>query len=218
LDKRDLKFYGIVKIGTQIWLSENLNFGWMKTIEHSMTDSMKNDGIFEKYCYDNIVSNCDTYGGLYMWAEMMQYNPSDNGLIGTTQGVCMDGWHIPTMQEWETLFFTLGGIKLQYPNGYIVYKGGVGGKLKDTGALWLPPNIGATNETGFMALPGGGLGMGCENNQISWCFLGKGVDDSWWSSSQHIGTGVSTYYTDMGFGVGNQSAFSVRCIKDPPKK
>jgi uncharacterized protein (TIGR02145 family) len=217
LDKRDLKFYGIVKIGTQIWLSENLNFGWMKIVERSMTDSMKNDGIPEKYCYDNIASNCDTYGGLYMWAEMMQYNPSDNGLIGITQGVCMDGWNIPSFNDWETLFFLLGGIKLQYPNGYTTYKG-VGGKLKDTGPLWMQPNIGATNETGFTALPGGALSMYCEDSNTTWCFNSKGGGGNWWSSSQDYGISVGFSVSEISTGPSNHAAFSVRCIKDPPKK
>jgi uncharacterized protein (TIGR02145 family) len=98
LDK-DLHYYNIKKIGTQTWLAQNLNVG-------SYTDTsfnQVNNKIFEKYCYNNDYTQCDEGGGLYTWSEMMEYAPSDNYAIGTTQGVCPAGWHIPTYKEWETL-------------------------------------------------------------------------------------------------------------------
>ncbi|MBI4646978.1 MAG: hypothetical protein HY738_10410 [Bacteroidia bacterium] len=50
-----------------------------------------NNGIAEKYCYSNNSSNCDTYGGLYEWNEMMQYAVSDAQMTGTTKGICPTG-------------------------------------------------------------------------------------------------------------------------------
>lgn len=73
---------------------------------------------------------------------MMQSSPSDDGEIRTTQGICPDDWHIPTETEWKTL-------------KYHLWKN-VGGKMKEIGIVhWHVPNSGATNESGFTALPGG---------------------------------------------------------------
>lgn len=139
-DSRDKKTYNTVLIGTQCWMKENLNIG---TRINGINDQT-NNGTLEKYCYKDSVKYCDIYGGLYQWAEMMQYKPSDNGTIGTTQGICPSGWHIPTDIEWTTLTTFLGG--------EIV----AGGKMKETGIThWAGTNIGAINSSGFTALPGG---------------------------------------------------------------
>jgi len=143
-DIRNGKVYKIVKIGSDYWLAENLNAG---TMIDSLQDPTDN-GIIEKYCYSNSDSLCDTYGGLYTWDEMMDYQPSDIEFVGTTQGICPVGWHLPTDEEWNVLVEWNGGAEE------------AGGRLKDTGTVhWLSPNTDATNATGFTALPGGGIGI-----------------------------------------------------------
>jgi uncharacterized protein (TIGR02145 family) len=97
------------------------------------------NGVIEKYCYEDTASNCDIYGGLYSWDEMMQYSYTEGG-----QGICPQGWHIPTSAEYNALSDFLGGENVS------------GGKMKETGtAHWNSPNTGATNSSGFTALPGG---------------------------------------------------------------
>jgi uncharacterized protein (TIGR02145 family) len=88
------QIYTTVQIGDQCWLGENLNVGTRinGTIESTDNSTM------EKYCYDDNEANCDTYGGLYQWDEAMQYTENEG-----TQGICPDGWHIPTDIEWHTL-------------------------------------------------------------------------------------------------------------------
>jgi len=73
-------------------MQENLNIG-VKT-----DGAQTNNGVFEKSCYANLESNCDTYGGLYQWNELMQYIDIPGG-----QGLCPGGWHVPTDDEWDTL-------------------------------------------------------------------------------------------------------------------
>src|ERR1035437_1786144 len=63
------KIYSTIQIGTQCWLKENLDVGNMI---HGI-DTAKNNGIIEKYCYNDDPANCTTYGGLYQWNEAMQY-------------------------------------------------------------------------------------------------------------------------------------------------
>ncbi len=86
--------YPTVKIGTQCWFAENLNVG----TRVSGSSNMSNNGTIEKYCYDNSESNCNTYGGLYQWDEMMAYSTTQG-----TKGICPSGWHLPRDSEWYTL-------------------------------------------------------------------------------------------------------------------
>ncbi|MDD5694309.1 MAG: FISUMP domain-containing protein [Bacteroidales bacterium] len=142
--------YTTVQIGGQCWFKENMNVGTMivGTIEQS------NNGTIEKYFYDNNPSNCGIYGGLYQWNEAMQYVTTEG-----VQGICPDGWHIPTDNEWKILE---GTVDSQYPVGdpeweLTGWRGfDAGGNLKETGFThWLSPNTGANNSSGFTCLPGG---------------------------------------------------------------
>ena len=204
----DCNYYKVVRIGTQTWMAENLNVGTQISFENFQT----NKGTIEKHCYDNIGDNCKNYGGLYQWDEMMQYNPSDSGIIGTTQGICPLGWHIPTYDEWDALLDFLGGWF------------DCGGKLKETGtAHWLSPNTGATNETGFSGLPGGNSDPEhdvCGN-------FGHGPMRAvgiWWLSTAQDNTNafcgaLHSYDEHAYMWVDNKyMGFSVRCVKNPGKR
>jgi uncharacterized protein (TIGR02145 family) len=104
--------YNTVQIGNQCWLKENLNTG---TRINGLQDQVNNGGI-EKYCYNNDVTNCNTYGALYQWAEAVQYqngatnisspNPAFTGHI---QGICPTGWHIPDTSEFNSLIRSVNG-------------------------------------------------------------------------------------------------------------
>jgi uncharacterized protein (TIGR02145 family) len=148
---------------------------------------------------------------------MMDYNPSDTGIIGTTQGICPAGWHIPTENEWEVLAYYLGGFPI------------AGGPLKETGfAHWQSPNEGATNETGFTALPGGEM---YRDDDFSTTptdnkFGGIGRVANFWASRWDFyeslpieyGTEYWLMHTHFSMNMAGQPTFtgeSVRCIKDP---
>lgn len=146
-DPRDNKEYMTVQIGTQCWFRQNLNIG----TRISGSQHQKNNGIIEKYCYNDYEANCNSYGGMYRWGEMVQYlNGAGDSTTwypepsGTIQGICPPGWHLPTEPEWNTLISYLGG------------SSAAGGALKEsTQTYWAAPNTGATNTSGFTALPGG---------------------------------------------------------------
>ncbi|MFC2090711.1 FISUMP domain-containing protein [Bacteroidota bacterium] len=132
---QDGNVYNTVQIGDQCWMKENLIVG----TRIASTDDQTDNGIIEKYCYENNDENCSTYGGYYQWDELMNYTYK----VGT-QGICPDGWKIPSYEDWEELVNTLGGEAI------------AGGKLKLTGTeIWAYPNSGATNSTGFSAMPSG---------------------------------------------------------------
>jgi len=191
-DTRDGSTYNTVSINGQCWHKENLNIGTMVNGSTVQT----NNGTIEKYCFDNNTANCDTYGGLYQWDEMMQYSTIDG-----VQGICPDGWRIPTDAEWTTLTDYAGGLSV------------AGGKLKETGTThWLTPNTGATNEYGFTNLP-----AGYHNSDGNFHFQ-TSISYSW-SSTQ---TGSSAFGRRMHYqsaevnhwSFDKQWGFSVRCIID----
>lgn len=194
-DSRDGKSYKTIKIGNQCWMAENINIGqWIGW------GSQTNNGIIEKYCYNFDTSNCDIYGGLYEWNEMMGYTS-----LPPFSGICPPdgGWHIPTDIEWTQLVDYLGGLSV------------AGGKLKEAGtAHWNPPNTGATNSSNFTGLPGG---YRC---YYDWYFDWLGEKGIWWSSNLD-GSSQGMYYAlkyddemvEAG-GTNTLNAFSVRCIHD----
>ena len=86
--------YDTVDISGQCWMKQNMNIGQYVTGATAQT----NDSNLQKYCYGDSTGNCPTDGGLYQWDEAMQYSVTE-----LAQGVCPDGWHIPTDAEQNTL-------------------------------------------------------------------------------------------------------------------
>jgi len=190
----DGNVYHTVKIGTQVWMAENLKTTKFNdgTVIPLVTDSiawsnLKTPG----YCwYDDSDSYKATYGALYNWYAV------NTGKLAPT------GWHVPTDSEWTVLTTFLGGTNV------------AGGKLKDTGtAYWDSPNTGATDEYGFTALPGG-----CRI--FTGPFYYAGSLCYWWSATAHDATSaqdralvsdntyVGVYFNDYQYGL------SVRCVRD----
>jgi uncharacterized protein (TIGR02145 family) len=94
-DIRDNKVYTTVQLGSQCWMAANLNYGTVLVSSQDQRDNC----VAEKYCYNDNPNNCTNLGGLYQWDELMLYDdtPAD-------QGFCPPTWHIPTENEWNTLF------------------------------------------------------------------------------------------------------------------
>ena len=193
-DGRDGHVYNTVQIGTQCWFAENLNVGQMI----NSYQNQLNNGIIEKYCYDNLTTGCNVYGGLYQWDEMMQYVTSSG-----SQGICPDGWHVPSDTDWTTLTDFLGGESV------------AGGKLKEAGLThWAAPNTGATNISGFTALPGGYRGSAGDFYTIN-------VNGFFRTSTQNVNlwsVWIRTLYTSLQDIIrateGKEFGFSVRCIRN----
>ena len=129
--------YKAIKIGNQVWMYENLKTTKLNdgtAIPLVTTSAAWGNLTTPGYCWYNNdeASNKNVYGALYNWYTI------------NTGKLCPAGWHVPTVAEWTTLTTFLGGESV------------AGGKLKETGiAHWKSPNTGASNETGFTALPGG---------------------------------------------------------------
>ncbi|HBH85000.1 MAG TPA: hypothetical protein DDY34_14545 [Bacteroidales bacterium] len=184
----------IVMIGAQIWMAENL-----KTTRYNdntsippVTGNMEWSSLSSAaYCwYNNDAStNKSTYGALYNYYAV------------ATRKLCPSGWHVPTYAQWSEMINYLGGESV------------VADKLKEAGEThWIRPNAGATNESGFTALPGGG--------RINGTFDFIGLACAWWAATSYdAGNAWSLELDDdkvyliKGY-VSKSQGYSVRCIKD----
>jgi len=191
--------YKTVKIGTQTWMAENL-----RTTKYRNGDAITNPTASQMWGmssgayvnYNNDTSYVTTYGRMYNWHAV-----DDSRCLAPT------GWHVPSQAEWNTLTAYLGGV-------YIA-----GGKLKETGTKhWSNPNEGATNESGFTALPGGR----CQTGVFE--FIGN-TGYYWLANATYVGTGsyASLFELESVNGIASYidgisaityTGYSVRCIKD----
>jgi len=192
----DGNVYNTVIIGRQVWMKENLKttkYNDNTAIPYISSDTAWVDLTTDAYCnYDNNPLNSDTYGRVYNWYVVASTN---------YKNVCPTGWHVPTQVDWGILITYIGGL------------GTAAGKLKEEGTIhWLKPNKGATNETGFTALPGGIRGSGE--------FDGVGLLGLWWMSEESSKTHawnciIMNYRKDAMLSTARKDGgFSVRCIKD----
>ena len=169
------------------------------------------NGTVEKYCYSDNTANCDTYGGLYQWDEAMGYSTSGGGV----QGLCPEGWHLPTDAEWKILE---GTVDTQYPVGDTVWDNtswrgcDAGTHMKSTSG-WEGNGIG-DNSSGFTALPGG------NRDDLNGSFSNAGYYGSWWSASEF--SSYSAWYRTLYYNRADvfryystkSSGFSVRFLRD----
>ncbi|MBP6977713.1 MAG: proprotein convertase P-domain-containing protein, partial [Lentimicrobiaceae bacterium] len=202
-DCRDGKEYATVQIGTQCWMAENLNIGTM-VLNNDDGQLQTDNGVFEKYCYDDDPANCETYGGLYEWREAMQYSEEEG-----SQGICPYGWYLPSDNEWTVLRELLGGEEI------------AGGKMKSVGTLeegtglWHAPNTAATNESGFTALPSGYRDFSFGGY---FAYLGNSCD--FWTSTQsnvHLAFYYTLYYTSGALEretLSKFAGFGIRCVQN----
>ncbi len=189
----DDNIYNTVKIGTQVWMAENL-----KTTRFNHGDNIplvtdKTEWSLlstPAFCwYNNEETHKETYGALYNW------------FAAKTGFLCPEGWHVPTDAEWAVLTDYLGAM--------------AGGRMKETGtAHWNAPNTDATNESGFTALPG-------SLRDYDGIFSGLRSYAHWWSSTGH--NSIYAYSRAVNYlqnTVWRQTPYrqrgcSVRCVRDP---
>lgn len=200
IDNRDNQLYTTVLIDTQCWMAENLNIG--NRIDGYIRP--KDNSVIEKHCYGDSISNCEEYGGLYKWDEAMGYSTAQGA-----KGICPEGWHIPTNDEWCTLTTFLDSSVNCSSSSYTGTDIGI--KMMEAGYThWKYPHF-ATNSSGFTAL-GAGL--------YNYGFINKKEDTFFWTSSTYY-TGdpyYRTFHHNYPYIKGHHGSLlmsvSVRCLKD----
>lgn len=191
--------YSTVNIGTQTWMTGNL-----KTTRYRTGESISNvtgaalwsAATFGAWCdYNNDSVNGKLYGKLYNWAA-----------VNDSRNITPEGWHVATQAEWTTLVTYLGGESV------------AAGKLKEKGFTHWKNSAtgGATNDSGFGALPGGSRDPGG-------AFGSLGDNGYWWSSTENTTINpVNAWFWYMNYDNANAHkdysskmyGRSVRCVKD----
>ena len=183
----DGNVYQTVRIGNQVWMAENLKVTHYRNGEAilKVTDNVKWSQLTTgSYCaYDNDGNKADIYGNLYNWY-----------VVNDSRDIAPSGWHVPSDEEWKELEMYLG--MDQSEADYSGWRGtDEGGKLKETGLThWNSPNMGATNQYDFAALPGGYRGT-----NASFYYFGEYA--FFWSAT--IG---NSYFNTVSRGLSNHGA------------
>ena len=191
----DGNIYNTVAIGSQVWIAENLKVTHFRNgdpIPDITDDTEWENNTTGAYCnYNNNTTLADIYGRLYKWEA-----------VDDSRNISPVGWHVASANEWRTLVDFLGGEEV------------AGGKMKQTGSSWVSPNTGATNESGFSALPGG-----CRRHDGDYIWIGE-IAKFWSSTHSYDDNAYSftLYSGDSQISEGNGGTggfgFSVRCVKD----
>jgi len=193
-DSRDGRTYRTVKIGTQTWMAENLNYADSIAMPNLAGNS---------WCYGNSADSCAKYGRLYTWTGVMNIASSYQSARASSvissphQGVCPTGWHVPSGSEWVTLETAVGastaGTALKSASGW--YNDGNG-----------------TDRYGFSALPGGYYyGSG---------FYSVGYYGNWWTATEYGLANAYYWYMDNFYthvytnDIDKMHGRSLRCLED----
>ncbi len=192
--------YKTIVIGTQLWMAENLKTSTYRNgdvIPTNLDNSQWSSTTSGAWAYyNNNASYACPYGKLYNWYA-----------VNDARNLCPLGWHVPSDAEWIVLTSYLSGVI------------DIGGQMKTTGiinsgtGLWISPNTGATNGTGFSGLPGG--------KRVSNGVYGDMAEDGyWWSGTQDVSNNawirsLRYNYTDVNrVYYSTHYGFSVRCLRD----
>ena len=207
-DARDNRTYKTVKIGNQTWMAENLKFA--------------QDSLVESWCYEDDDFNCEKYGRLYRWMTAVGKTEEECGyqkacsLTYPVQGICPEGWHIPSKDELVTLVENAGGPSI------------AGARLKAKES-WNPAwnECTGTDDYLFSAMGSGYLRVYSNH------YYNKGYHTGIWSSTeledfrreeqyQHIDVYILFLDNDKDSAqvsdTNRDFAESVRCLKDDSEK
>ena len=201
-DARNGKTYKTVKIGSQVWMAENLDYAY-------------SEGTARSYCYDDDPANCDKYGRLYTWSAAMDsaavFGDGGKGCgkgvkctpTYPVRGVCPEGWHLPSNAEWATLEEFVANTLFDGKMDSVGYA------LKSASG-W---KNGGTDAVGFGALPAGyrnsaGTFECVFEPALFWSSTEDGANRAYYRHLHYIDTDLYTYDSSK------DNAMSVRCVKD----
>lgn len=191
LDLRDGNSYSTIQIGDQCWMQENLNYETGTS-----------------WCYYNSSAYCDTYGRLYTWNTIMNGAAGSNQVPSEVQGICLEGWHLPSDAEWCIVTQHIDSTVDCNHTGYNGTDAGT--KMKSTWG-WSSGGNG-TNESGFNSLPGGSMGIYHFDDLFLFSYHWSCTEDApgyaWLIKMNYGLPTIGRYFSAKNRG------YSVRCLKD----
>ncbi len=223
-DPRDGNVYKTVKIGDKIVMAENLRY-LPEVIgpNTGTTTSNPNTSYYYVYDYDGTdvetakeSPNYKTYGVLYNWPAAMNGATTSETVPSRVQGICPDGWHLPSHEEWGEIFLTYTSYYSQAGPYFKAI-----GTIAEGGGLWRDTTIvitKVTNFSGFTALPAGSR---VRSSDTKGKFENMGFTAFFLSSTGHTNgtqayTHRFTYYQNevIRGALARSSGMSVRCVKN----
>jgi uncharacterized protein (TIGR02145 family) len=202
VDSRDGSEYAAVQIGDQCWMAENLDIGTMIAGAGDNPQGQQDNDTIEKYCYDDDPAECAVHGGLYQWGELMDYSPSDADNPSTTQGICPEGWHVPSDMEWQALERELGMSEADAALSNVWRGVGVGTALKEGGG------------SGFEALMSGRRSTTVFQFIGSYTYHYTSTEDSTGANAWRRCLGASYDTVGRWDTFPKSYSFSLRCVRD----
>ncbi|MBT4399615.1 MAG: hypothetical protein HN936_02220 [Bacteroidetes bacterium] len=217
VDNRDGNIYKTVLIGEQCWMAQNL--AYLPAVSPSSQGSDGNPYYYVSGYQGNSVVDAKAatgylaYGVFYNWRAAMAGASSSTEVPSGVKGICPEGWHFPSDAEWKILEKQLGMSESDANAVGLRYSGSVGGQLKEAGTEhWLSPNTGATNTSGFTAIPVTG--------RSGWGHFGRpGLAAYFWTSSRNSSWGWRRTINGSSDAINRdynvlRHGFSVRCLKN----
>ena len=210
--------YSTVVIGSQCWMKENMRaVHFVDGSSVTLSDTVSYE---IPYCYfpNNDSTTFATYGLLYNWAAATNRSTALNALSNTVQGICPDGWHLPTNDDWDVLTTFLAtqpaclcGADSNNIAKSLASTSGWTPVMMSGSVCCVGQNQGNNNTSGFGALP-----AGIYRNQIAdfgscACFWSAKPSSNGMNTRSLFGESaqISAYSDESG-----ASGFSVRCLKD----
>jgi uncharacterized protein (TIGR02145 family) len=216
----DGNIYQIVEIGNQTWMLENLRTTHfangtpiLKVSDNTTWGNLGDNNTDKAYCWysNDSIAYSQSYGALYTWAAAMNGTNSSSSNPSEVQGVCPNGWHMPSDNEWKELEMFIGMTQKQADQND--YRGtDEGKKIKEAGTDQWSSNNG-TNSSGFTALPSGG------RFPDSGAFAGLTTMGFWWTATEKSSTKIWVRCLFSGSkvwrnGEVKSEGFSIRCVKN----
>ncbi|MFC2086415.1 fibrobacter succinogenes major paralogous domain-containing protein [Bacteroidota bacterium] len=218
--------YQTILIGDQLWMAENLrttHYADGATILNSNDSAQWIDSLTitsKAFCWpDGDSANTDTYGLLYTWAAVMNGEDSSSTNPSGVQGICPNGWHVPSDDEWKELEMSLGMSQGQADSMYWNRGTNEGSKLASDSSLWDDGALDSNESfgtSGFMARP-----AACRNQDGAFCYLN--MTTNFWNTTvpshdpahayyrllRYYESGISRLYTYK-----DRIGYPVRCLQD----
>ena len=199
--------YITMKIGNQVWFAQNLVIG-----SFNSSGTQTDDALIERNCYDNNQNLCETYGGLYTWAEALGLNAANNqnqtefphldDMI--TQGICPKDWHVSTLADWDTLISFLGAE--------------VAGKLVKDSSVdygeWNSWLYYQKNQMGLLVLPSGFIDIDLTSKEMGTMARFWTTYESTATTARSIAISAESVTIANNVDLDKKSMLSIRCVKN----
>lgn len=216
----DGNVYNTVQIGSQCWTKENLKTTHYMNGTAIPLGSTASTTVAYRYNPNNDAANVATYGYLYNWPAVMNGEASSNTIPSGVQGICPDGWHVPSDREWQEMEFAAGmsasdTVRQQF-RGNIVARlcGNTGWSSSSVANAAGNTSAENRNSTGFSICPAGYYNAASSEGVVH--------EAEFWTASMYNSDSSfrrDCFYTNVGINrtaFNKNRGFSVRCVHDTP--